>query len=86
MGEDWGNGGTAIVDGTSYGYISTGWYAGGWAKAVATPTLVFGAGPHTVQFIGFEDCCDGGGPVQYIAPNKGGDWASVDNTFSLGPC
>jgi len=88
IGFDWGYGGGMIVDGELVHVVpsnpATNWWAGNWGavNGVFTfPERLFTTGRHTVQFVGFEWCCDGNEVIQAMV--RGGSWRVVDNSFSF---
>jgi hypothetical protein len=95
LGFDWGHGGGVVVDGQLLPQIivanedgNFNWYRGNWgATGLNAPLLVpeqlWTAGRHIVQFVGFENCCDGYEALQQKP--RGGVWSAVTNTFSF-PC
>lgn len=98
MGVDWGFGGGLIVDGvlvrSTIGnsdvlYRPLFWY-GDWNTdtAVFTITKLWTKGHHVVQYLGFEQCCDGDMALQFKAKNAA-DWSVLTNAFlteKFGPC
>jgi hypothetical protein len=88
IGFDWGYGGGMIVDGELVHVVpsnpAANWWAGNWGaiNGVFTfPERLFTAGRHTVQFVGFEWCCDGNEAIHAMV--RGGAWHVVDNSFSF---
>jgi len=49
-----------------------------------TAEQLFTRGKHSIQFIGFEPCCDGSETVQ--AKVRGGDWQAVNSAFTFDRC
>jgi alpha-tubulin suppressor-like RCC1 family protein len=68
LGADFGGGGTLIIDGTVIQFRNTQmWWAGSYSDPTQylSGTVSIGAGPHTIDSYGFEDCCDGPQQAQY---------------------
>jgi len=90
IGFDWGNGGAIVLDDVIKTLvvqdIPNNWWGGSWSSASGVSTIhaSITPGSHTLQFYGFEPCCDGGASIQYST--DGTTWQAVDNNFSLGPC
>ena len=91
VGPDFGLGGTILVDGAPIAFRSTGMY---WNNTFTNTTqsltgsIALMQGTHTLDFYGFETCCDGPGKVQYMAPGGSTLWRDLDTsaTACLPPC
>jgi len=90
IGFDWGLGGGVVVDGELVHVVvvnpAGNWWAGEWTSNEVNgvynlPERLYAAGRHTIQFVGFEDSCDGNGAIQQQV--RGGDWAPVDKFFTF---
>jgi len=88
IGIDWGRGGVAILDGSEILIRAIGdhWWSGDWSNAqvLVIPERLYTQGRHTIQFIGFEGCCDGGERIEY--QGRAGGWKVVDQAFCFGEC
>ncbi len=74
---DYGKGAALLVDG---GVIASDWSGMGPGAWGLLGTAVLTAGPHVVELVGFEDCCDGGIKGEY---NTGAGWTAVADPAPL---
>lgn len=91
IGVDWGYGGGIIINDELFTVVPSNvnfnWWSGNWGASsgvVVIPERLWVKGWHTIQFIGFEPCCDGAEEIQF--KNRVGDWKTVDESFCFGPC
>jgi hypothetical protein len=68
-GVDFGNGGAIFLDGVALAFNANDmWWAGSYANTAGTfdfSPVAIGAGNHTLQLFGLENCCDGGQQAQF---------------------
>ena len=64
-----GQGGAVFLDGVALGFKSNDmWWAGSYGNTAGTfdfASVAVGAGNHTLQLFGLENCCDGGQQAQF---------------------
>jgi hypothetical protein len=89
FGVDWGYGGAIVIDGVLVTSIPSdytrNWWAGDWnavSGVIEVADYHFARGPHRIQAIGFEPCCDGAEQVQ--VKSHGGNWRVLDESFVEG--
>jgi hypothetical protein len=74
-GMDFGHGGAVFLDGVALGFKSNDmWWAGSYGHTAGTfnfASVAVGAGNHTLQLFGLENCCDGGQQAQFRINGSG---------------
>ncbi|MGB0721076.1 MAG: CCXG family PEP-CTERM protein [Gammaproteobacteria bacterium] len=77
LGTDWGRGGALLVDGAVHTITSDDiWWGYDWNNAdVINSVLSLSGGVHTLEWIGFESCCNGARSLRYSA--DGGQWQDL---------
>lgn len=93
IGPDWGTGGGVISDNSLVALVvDDRWWANNWdasGEVVTTENFTLGAGQHTIQWLGFENCCSGGMTVQF-KPDAANAWSNLsliafDNALPAAP-
>lgn len=79
-GMDWGRGGAVLVDGNIENMRTDDiWWAYNWGSSdVIETNLTLSGGSHTLQWIGFENCCNGLSSIQFRA--EGSSWQALSDT------
>jgi hypothetical protein len=87
IGADFGLGGTLLVDGEAIAFRAADmWWDGRFddPSQYLEGSVSLGAGVHTVDVYGFENCCDGPSRMEYQSPTSG-TW-TVFSTSTLETC
>jgi hypothetical protein len=76
-GMDWGRGGAVLVDGNMENMRTDDiWWGYNWASSdVIETNLTLSGGTHMLQWIGFENCCNGLSSIQFRV--EGGSWQAL---------